>query len=80
MSTCLVIGSCPTLWDPMVCSPPGSSVHGIFQATILERSRLPFPAPGDISDPGIEPTSLVSPVLAGEFFTPGPPGMVINRI
>ena len=28
--------SCPTLWDPMNCSPPGSSVHGISQARILE--------------------------------------------
>ena len=28
--------SCPTLWDPMDCSLPGSSVHGIFQARILE--------------------------------------------
>ena len=28
--------SCPTLHDPMDCSLPGSSVHGIFQATILE--------------------------------------------
>ena len=27
---------CPTLCDPMDCSPPGSSVHGIFQARILE--------------------------------------------
>ena len=27
---------CPTLWDPMDCSPPVSSVHGIFQARILE--------------------------------------------
>ena len=27
---------CPNLWDPMDCSPPGSSVHGIFQARILE--------------------------------------------
>ena len=32
-------------------------------------SGLPFPAPGDIPDPGIEPTFLVSPELAGEFFT-----------
>ena len=30
---------------------------------------LPFPSPGDLPDPGIEPTSPVSPVLAGEFFT-----------
>ena len=28
--------SCPTLRDPMDCSPPGSSVHGILQARILE--------------------------------------------
>ena len=33
---CLVDQSCPTLWDPMGCSPPGSSVHGILQARILE--------------------------------------------
>ena len=32
-------------------------------------SRLPFPTPGDLPDPGIEPTSLASPVLAGRFFT-----------
>ena len=31
-----VAQSCPTLCDPMDCSPPGSSVHGIFQARILE--------------------------------------------
>ena len=28
--------SCPTLYDPMDCSPPGSSAHGILQARILE--------------------------------------------
>jgi len=28
--------SCPTLSDPMDCSPPGSSVHGVFQARVLE--------------------------------------------
>jgi len=33
---CSVIQSCPTLWDPMDCSPPGSSVHGILQTRILE--------------------------------------------
>ena len=32
-------------------------------------SGLPFPIPGDLPDPGIEPTSLVSPALAGGFFT-----------
>ena len=33
---CVCAQSCPTLSDPMDCSPPGSSVHGIFQARILE--------------------------------------------
>ena len=36
-------------------------------------SGLPFPSPGDLPDPGIEPMSLVSPALAGGFFTPEPP-------
>ena len=33
---------CPTLYDPMDCSLPGSSVHGIFQARILERAAISF--------------------------------------
>ena len=37
-------------------------------------STLPFPSPGDLSDPGIEPESPVSPALAGRFFTTEPPG------
>ena len=36
-------------------------------------SGLPFSSPGDLPDPGIEPTSLPSPVLAGGFFTSAPP-------
>ena len=32
----ICVQSCPTLCDPMDCSPPGSSLHGIFQARILE--------------------------------------------
>ena len=36
LHVCVCAQSCPTLWDPMVCSPPGSSVHGILQARILE--------------------------------------------
>ena len=38
-----VAQSCPTLRDPMDCSPPGSSVHGIFQARVLEWVPLPSP-------------------------------------
>ena len=41
--------------DPMDCRPPGSSAHGILQARILE--WLPFPSPGDLPKPGIEPRS-----------------------
>ena len=36
MHVCLIAQSCPTLCDPKDCSPPGSSVHGILQARILE--------------------------------------------
>ena len=56
-----------TLCDPMDCSLPGSSVHGILQAHILERVALP--PPGDLPDTGIKPMSLVSLTLAGGFFT-----------
>ena len=38
----LVAQSCLTLCDPMDCSPPGSSVHGIFWARILEWIVIPF--------------------------------------
>ena len=37
-------------------------------------SGLPFPPPGDLPNPGIKPTCLASPALAGGFFTTGPPG------
>ena len=37
-----VAQSCPTLCDPMDCSPSGSSVHGIFQARILESVSISF--------------------------------------
>ena len=42
----LVAQSCLTLCDPMHCSPPGSSVHGILQARILEWVAIPFPTQG----------------------------------
>ena len=48
-------------------------------------NRLPFLTPGDPSDPGIEPKSLVAPALAGRFFTTELPGkskprLIINKI
>ena len=44
----------------MGCSSPGSSVHGVFPARILEWVAI---SSGDLPDPGIEPASLVSPAL-----------------
>ena len=52
--------------------PPGSSVHGFPRQK--HWSGLPFPSPGDLPDPGIEPRSLA---LAGGFFTSEPPGKPI---
>ena len=68
----LVTQSCLTLWDPMDCSPLGSSVHGIlqfFHARILEWAAIP--SPGDLPDPGIEPGS---PALQAESLPPEPLG------
>ena len=59
--------SCLSLYDPMDCSPPGSSVQGILQARY--GNGLPLLPPGDLPDPGIEPASLTPPALAGGFFT-----------
>ena len=38
-----VAQSCPTLSDPIDCSLPGSSIHGIFQARVLEWGAIAFP-------------------------------------
>ena len=48
-----VAQSCLTLCNPMDCSPPGSSVHGILQTRILVWVAIPFSR--GLSDPGIEP-------------------------
>ena len=78
MCSCSVAKSCLPLCDPMDCSPPGFSLHGTFQARLLE--RVPFSPPGDCPDPGIEPVSPVSPELAGRFFTTELPGKPINPL
>ena len=59
---CLVAQSCPILCHPVDCCPPGSSVHGIFQAKYW--SGLPFSSPGDLPDPGIKSAFLVPSALA----------------
>ena len=69
IAVALVPQSGLTLCDPVDCSPPGFSVHGILQARILEWiailgfsrqeywSGLPFPSPGDLPNLGIESRS-----------------------
>ena len=47
--------------SPMNCSPPGSSVYGIFQARILEWVAISFSR--DLPDPGIELKSPAAPAL-----------------
>ena len=59
--------SCPALCDPMDCSPPGSLFVGFSRQEYW--SGLPLPPPGDLPQPGIKPSSLMSPALAGGFFT-----------
>jgi len=58
---------CPTVCDPMNYSLPGSSVHQILQARILE--WVAMPSSKGSSQPRVKPTSLMSPALAGRSFT-----------
>ena len=70
---CVVTQSCPALFDPMNCSPPGFSIHGIPQARILEWvAMLP---PGGSSHPGIKPRS---PALQADSLPSEPPGKPMN--
>ena len=63
----LAAQSCSALCNSMDCRPPGFSVHGILQARILE--CVAIPSSGDLPDPGMEPSSLMSPALAGGLLT-----------
>ena len=49
-----VAQSCLTLGNFRDCSPPGSSVHAVLLARLLECQK-PFPSPGDLPNPGIKP-------------------------
>ena len=64
MHTHMHAQSCPTLWDPMSM--------GFFRWEYW--SGLPFPSPGTLPSPGLEPESPASPALAGGFFTAEPTG------
>ena len=61
-----------TLCDPMDCNLPGSSVHGIFQAIIMEWI---FASPGDLPNPGIKPRSSA---LQMDSLPSEPPGKPNN--
>ena len=65
-----VAQSCLTLCNPMDFSPPGSSIHGISQAKEYW-SGSPFPSPGDLPDPEIEPRT---PALQVDALLSEPPG------
>ena len=66
---------CLTFCNAMDCSLPGSSVHGISQARKLEWVAISFSRGS--SRPRNQPSSPVSPVLAGRFFTTASPGKLI---
>ena len=70
---CVCVCALSRVWlcSAMVCSPPGSSVRGIFQARMREWVAIPFSR--DLLDPVIETASLGSSALAGRYFTTAPP-------
>ena len=72
----LIPHSCLTLCDPMDCSLPGSSIRGEFSRQ-EHWSRLPFPSPGDLPNPGIEPKS---PALLLDSLPSEPLGKPFGRI
>ena len=56
---------CPTLWDPIDCSPPGSMEFSRQEYW----SRYPLPSPGDLPNPGVEPRY---PALQADSFLSEP--------
>ena len=67
-SVCAVTQPCPTLCDPMDYCPPGFSSLGFSRQG--DWSGLPFPPPGDLLHPTIEPASPVSPALQADSLPP----------
>ena len=72
MCACPVAQSCPTLCNPMDCSPLGASVHGILQARILE--WVAMPSSRGSSRPRDGPRNSCISCPAGRFFTAELPG------
>ena len=67
-----LLQSCLTFWDPMDCSLPGSSVHGTFQARLLE--WVAMPSSRRSSQPRDWTSVSYVSRIAGRFFTIEPPG------
>ena len=77
--------TCLSLQNVCVCSimsdspqPPWIIAHQALPSMEFSRQEywngLSFPTPGDLPDPGTEPVSVASPILAGRFFTTAPTG------
>ena len=71
VSVCVCVRVLSHAWlcDPVDCSPPGSSVHGVSWARYW--SGLPFPTSSGLTDLGTEPMSLESPAWGVRLFTTG---------
>ena len=88
VSSCHLVASCGTAGrngpNTISSSVRLFATHGLYAACQAPLSmgfsrqeywnKLPFPSPGDLPDPGIEPVSPGSPALAGKFLTNVPPG------
>ena len=75
---CLVAKSCPTLATPWTLAHQAPLSMGFPRQEYW--SGLPFPSPGDLLDPDIKPRSLMSPALAGRFFTTESPGKPVGLV
>ena len=76
--TCVCVCVCVCVLNHIQLWDPWTVAHQALLSVEFSRQEywngLPFPSPGYLPDPGIKPTSLESPALAGGFFTTAPPG------
>ena len=80
---CSVAQVWQTLCDLTDCNPCITACQAPLSMGLSRqeyRSKLPCPPPGDLLDPGIEPTSSVSPAFAGGFGTAEPPGDPVSWV
>ena len=74
----LVVKSCPSFCDSMTVACQDPLSMEFFKQEYW--SGWTFPSPGDLPDPGMEPKTLVSPALAGRFFTTVSPGKTNEQL